>query len=102
VFRPHPERGQTLADVMRAEAAFVKEIGRLHPKSPKPIIVGNCQGGWATMVLAAAEIGEGVHKRFRVSFAERRVSDILKIDENDRSEETDFPTTGCAETSMRR
>ena len=54
VFRPHPERGQTLADVMRAEAAFVKEIGRRHPKSPKPIIVGNCQGGWATMVLAAA------------------------------------------------
>lgn len=54
VFRPHPEPGQTLADVMRAEAAFVKEIGRRHPKSPKPIIVGNCQGGWATMVLAAA------------------------------------------------
>ena len=53
VFRPHPERGQTLADVMRAEAAFVKEIARRHPKSPKPIIVGNCQGGWATVVLAA-------------------------------------------------
>lgn len=54
VFRPHPVRGQTLADVMRAEAAFVKEIARRHPRSPKPIIVGNCQGGWATMVLAAA------------------------------------------------
>ena len=54
VFRPEPERGQTLADVMRAEAAFVKEIASRHPKSPKPIIVGNCQGGWATMVLAAA------------------------------------------------
>lgn len=54
VFRPHPVRGQTLADVMRAEAAFVQEIARRHPKSPKPIIVGNCQGGWATMVLAAA------------------------------------------------
>jgi len=54
VFRPHPERGQTLADVMRAEAAFVREIARRHPQSPKPIIVGNCQGGWATMVLAAA------------------------------------------------
>ena len=53
-FRPHPEPGQTLADVMRAEAEFVKEIGRRHPKSPKPIIVGNCQGGWATMILAAA------------------------------------------------
>ena len=54
VFRPHPEPTQTLADVMRAEAAFVREIGQRHPKSPKPIIVGNCQGGWATMVLAAA------------------------------------------------
>ena len=54
VFRPHPEKGQTLADVMRAEAAFVKEISSLHPNAPKPIIVGNCQGGWATMVMAAA------------------------------------------------
>ena len=54
VFRPHPEKGQTLADVMRAEATFAKEISRLHPNAPKPIIVGNCQGGWATMVMAAA------------------------------------------------
>ncbi len=54
VFRPHPEPGQTLADVMRAEAAFVAEIRRRHPDAPKPIIVGNCQGGWATLILAAA------------------------------------------------
>ena len=54
VFRPHPEPDQTLADVMRAEAEFVSEIVRRHPKAAKPIIVGNCQGGWATMVLAAA------------------------------------------------
>ncbi len=54
VFRPHPEPDQTLADVMRAEAEFVSEIGRRHPKAAKPIIVGNCQGGWATLVLAAA------------------------------------------------
>ncbi len=53
VFHPHPEPGQTLADVMRAEAEFVREIARRHPQSPKPIVVGNCQGGWATMVLAA-------------------------------------------------
>ena len=45
VFRPHPEPGQTLADVMRAKAEFVAEIARRHPQSPKPIIVGNCQGG---------------------------------------------------------
>jgi len=54
VFRPHPEPNQTLADVMRAEATFVSEIRGRHPKAPKPIIVGNCQGGWATMILAAA------------------------------------------------
>jgi pimeloyl-ACP methyl ester carboxylesterase len=54
VFRPMPEPEQTLADVMRAEAKFVAEIRRLHPEAPKPIVVGNCQGGWATLVLAAA------------------------------------------------
>ena len=53
-FRPMPEPGQTLADVMRSEAEFVAEIRRRHPDAPKPIIVGNCQGGWATLVLAAA------------------------------------------------
>ncbi|WP_439329661.1 DUF3141 domain-containing protein [Candidatus Rhodoblastus alkanivorans] len=54
VFRPMPEPDQTLADVMRAEAKFVGEIRRRHPDAPKPIIVGNCQGGWATLILAAA------------------------------------------------
>jgi pimeloyl-ACP methyl ester carboxylesterase len=54
VFRPQPEPGQTIADVMRAEAEFVAEIRRRHPEAPKPIVVGNCQGGWATLALAAA------------------------------------------------
>ena len=54
VFRQRPVYGQTLADVMRAEAEFVREITRRHPNAPAPIIVGNCQGGWATMLLAAA------------------------------------------------
>ena len=54
VFRQHPESGQTLADVMRAEAEFLREIRRRHPKAPNPVVVGNCQGGWATLVLAAA------------------------------------------------
>lgn len=54
VFRQHPEPGQTLADVMRAEAGFIKTIVQRHPKAPKPIVVGNCQGGWAALILAAA------------------------------------------------
>jgi pimeloyl-ACP methyl ester carboxylesterase len=53
-FRPDPEPGQTIADVMRAEAAFVAEIRRRHPDAAKPVIIGNCQGGWAALVLAAA------------------------------------------------
>ncbi|MCW2275623.1 alpha/beta fold hydrolase [Rhodoblastus acidophilus] len=54
VFRPQPEPDQTLADVMRAEAEFLREIRRRHPDAPKPVVVGNCQGGWATLILAAA------------------------------------------------
>ena len=52
-FHPDPEPGQTIADVTYTEAAFLKEVMRRHPNSPKPIVVGNCQGGWATAILAA-------------------------------------------------
>jgi pimeloyl-ACP methyl ester carboxylesterase len=48
-----PQPNQTVADVTAAEADFVREVRRLHPDSPKPIIIGNCQGGWAAMLLAA-------------------------------------------------
>lgn len=48
-----PVPTQTLADVTAAEADFVREVRRLHPASPKPIVIGNCQGGWAAMLLAA-------------------------------------------------
>jgi pimeloyl-ACP methyl ester carboxylesterase len=54
VFRQHPEPGQTLVHVMHAEAEFLREIARRHPESNKPVVVGNCQGGWATLILAAA------------------------------------------------
>lgn len=52
-FHPEPVPGQTIADVTHTEAEFLREIARLHPESPKPIVVGNCQGGWATAILAA-------------------------------------------------
>ena len=34
--------------------------------------------------------GDGIHARFTVSFHERKLTDILAIDENDRSDERDF------------
>jgi pimeloyl-ACP methyl ester carboxylesterase len=54
VFFPDPEPGQTLADVVDAEAEFVRIVAARHPGSPKPVLVGNCQGGWAVMMLAAS------------------------------------------------
>jgi pimeloyl-ACP methyl ester carboxylesterase len=54
LFYPDPEPGQTLADVTDAEAEFVRIVAEQHPQSPKPVLIGNCQGGWAVMMLAAA------------------------------------------------
>ncbi len=53
-FFPQPVPGQTLVDVTAAEQRFVRKVRELHPQSPKPAIVGNCQGGWAAMMLAAS------------------------------------------------
>ncbi|MBP6764755.1 MAG: DUF3141 domain-containing protein [Rubrivivax sp.] len=51
-FRPQPEDGQTLADVMNAEARFLEEVIARHP-GPKPVVIGNCQAGWAISMLAS-------------------------------------------------
>ncbi|HEY3099299.1 MAG TPA: DUF3141 domain-containing protein, partial [Methylomirabilota bacterium] len=54
-FRPEPEPGQTLEDIGRAEADFLKKVTDLHPEADgRPCIVGNCQAGWAVMMLSAA------------------------------------------------
>jgi pimeloyl-ACP methyl ester carboxylesterase len=55
IFFRDPEPGQTLLDVSAAEREFVHKVRALHPASPKPAIVGNCQGGWAAMMLAASD-----------------------------------------------
>ena len=57
IFFPEPEPNQTLADVCEAEAVFMREVHARHPRSPKPLVTGNCQGGWATMILAATHPG---------------------------------------------
>jgi len=54
IFFPKPEPGQTLLDVCDAEREFVHRVRELHPDAPKPGIVGNCQAGWAAMMLAAS------------------------------------------------
>jgi pimeloyl-ACP methyl ester carboxylesterase len=54
-FFPEPEPGQTIEDIGRAEVLFIRKVGELHPEGDgKPVVVGNCQAGWAIMMVAAA------------------------------------------------
>ncbi len=55
IFFPRPEPGQMMQDVTAAQQEFVHKVRQLHPRSPKPAIVGNCQGGWAAMMLASSD-----------------------------------------------
>jgi len=53
-FRPQPVDGQTLFTVMHAEAQFMEAVIARHPQCPaKPVVIGNCQAGWAMMALNA-------------------------------------------------
>ena len=53
-FLPDPVPGQTIEDIACAEAAFLERVIALHPQAEgKPAVVGNCQAGWAVMLLAA-------------------------------------------------
>jgi pimeloyl-ACP methyl ester carboxylesterase len=53
-FLPEPVPGQTIEDIARAEAVFLERVIALHPEADgKPCVIGNCQAGWAVMMLAA-------------------------------------------------
>ncbi len=53
-FTPNPIPGQTIEDIARAEAVFLEKVISLHPEADgKPCVIGNCQAGWAIMILAS-------------------------------------------------
>ena len=53
-FLPDPMPGQTIEDIARAEAVFLEKVIALHADADgKPCVIGNCQAGWALMMLAA-------------------------------------------------
>src|SRR4051794_31930309 len=53
-FLPEPMPGQTIETIARAEAVFVEKVIALHPDADgKPCVIGNCQAGWALMILAS-------------------------------------------------
>jgi hypothetical protein len=51
-FYPLPCRGQTLPDVLSALRRFVEEVAARHP-GKAPVLYGNCQAGWAVILLAS-------------------------------------------------
>jgi pimeloyl-ACP methyl ester carboxylesterase len=53
-FLPDPMPGQTIEDIAKAEAVFLDKVISLHPDADgKPCVIGNCQAGWAIMILAS-------------------------------------------------
>lgn len=57
-FTPMPEPGQTIDAVIDAWAVFIERVADLHAGAEgKPVVIGNCQAGWALMMLAAKRPG---------------------------------------------
>ena len=53
-FLPEPMPGQTIERIARAEAVFIETVISRHPEADgKPCVIGNCQAGWAVMILAS-------------------------------------------------
>jgi hypothetical protein len=53
-FLPEPMPGQTIERIARAEAVFIETVIGRHPAADgKPCVIGNCQAGWAVMILAS-------------------------------------------------
>jgi pimeloyl-ACP methyl ester carboxylesterase len=53
-FLPEPMPGQTIERIARAEAIFIEKVIERHPEADgKPCVIGNCQAGWAMMILAS-------------------------------------------------
>src|SRR6516165_1589737 len=53
-FLPEPMPGQTIERIAHAEAIFIEKVIERHPEADgKPCVIGNCQAGWAAMILAS-------------------------------------------------
>ncbi|RTL46319.1 MAG: DUF3141 domain-containing protein [Burkholderiales bacterium] len=61
VFDPEPVDGQTLGAVVRTLAVFIDLLATRH-RGQRPIVYGNCQGGWALMLALS-------HCRHRAALA---------------------------------
>jgi hypothetical protein len=51
-FGAEPEPGQQFLDVVEGQVKFFERIAELHPDSPRPFAIGNCQAGYQTLMVA--------------------------------------------------
>ena len=47
-----PEPGQQFLDVVEGQVTFFEKVVELHPDSPRPFAIGNCQAGYQTLMVA--------------------------------------------------
>jgi len=53
-FTPVPEPGQAIEAVIEAWAVFIERVAEMHAGAEgKPVVIGNCQAGWALMMMAS-------------------------------------------------
>lgn len=53
-FLPEPMPGQTIEDIVRAEAVLLATVIARHTEAEgKPFVIGNRQAGWSIMMVAA-------------------------------------------------
>ncbi len=53
-FTSDPAPRQTLDDVIHANGVFIEHVRQLHPEAENPVVIGNCQAGWAVALTAAS------------------------------------------------
>jgi hypothetical protein len=51
-FSQQPVPGQTFLDVVEGQVKFFERVVELHPDSPRPFAIGNCQAGYQTLMVA--------------------------------------------------
>ena len=55
IFFPEPVRGPDACRCLARRSRIPAHRRQRHPNTGKPVVVGNCQGGWATMLVGALD-----------------------------------------------
>jgi Protein of unknown function (DUF3141) len=51
-FSADPEPRQQFLDVVEGQVKFFERVAELHPDAPRPFVIGNCQAGYQTLMVA--------------------------------------------------